>query len=39
MDEYVNKVREMKDEKIQNLLRKTNEFLKNLGAKVLVQKG
>lgn len=39
MEEYEKKVKEMKDEKIQNLLRKTNEFLKNLGAKVLVQKG
>lgn len=39
MDEYLKLVRETKNLKIQELLEQTNNFLKQLGAKVLLQKG
>ena len=39
MEEYLELVQEEKKSKIKELLGQTNKFLKELGAKVLVQKG
>jgi hypothetical protein len=39
MTKYFELVKEAKNNKIQELLGQTNKFLKELGAKVLVQKG
>lgn len=39
MEEYLKLVKETKNQKIQELLEQTNRFLKELGARVLIQKG
>lgn len=39
MGKYIEYIKETKNEKIKNLLNQTNNFLKQLGAKVLLQKG
>ena len=39
MEDYLNKIKEIKNERIIELLKQTDGFLRELGAKVLVQKG
>jgi hypothetical protein len=39
MESYMKLIKDTKNQKIQELLDQTNKFLKQLGAKILVQKG
>ena len=39
MGKYIEYIQETKNKKIEDLLNQTNNFLKQLGAKVLLQKG